>query len=114
MSAHVSRLRAFTCRILGDMLRLTRSKAAISLSVNSAVSALAPAASPARRTAKTADEPVFAVAVKSPTNTASDLGGIREIFIAAKPLFITFRKSLSGVPAAAMLSASAITASTLS
>ena len=49
---------------------------------------------------------MFAVAAKSPTNTASALGGMRDIFIAAKPLFNIFTSSFTGVFLSVSVSAS--------
>ena len=56
-------------------------------------SELAPGTSPVSLAANTTSEPEFAVPAKSPTKTASDLGGISEIFIAEKPLFKIFINS---------------------
>ncbi len=90
------------------MFRLTPSNADISRSVKSEVSALASGTSPVSLAAKTTLLPVLAVAARSPTKTASALGGISEISAAEKPLFKILINS-EGEASAAIFSASSKT-----
>ena len=69
---------------------LTASSAPISLSVSRAVSAPAPGTASVSPAANTTSEPAFTVEEMSPTNTASHLGGMSDIFAAASPLASSF------------------------